>query len=711
MRLRFVALLSFVFTCLFFIEYLPPLRWVDIPYDLAGYHYSLVDYAFLSLKSGHFPQWDSANYCGMSFVGNLQVALFYPPIWLMFLANIGRPRLYFLTLEILVLAHVWLAFLFCFIWLRRKGLRDLACALGAGVFAYSGYLVLQLQHFGLVCAYVWFPVGLLSIDEASRSRTWRPLWKLACAAALCFLAGYPPTFAVFCICMITYALFSRPWKVLPWTALALAFSMAIAMVQLLPTREALTQKIVKPEYGDVLGGGIPNFFASYVIPNFFDFGLNVPVMKNWGGEYLYLGAPAIFGLLWLVFGRRSLRGHLPIVAVALVCFVFADNPHNIGWHIVGHLGIFAQIIRSYYFLAGLTLAAAPLAAAGIDHFLSRKSRSVPLWVSAVAGGLLAIWSARLLWAWLPGGPGFPPGWPGAIYPLVMLVLFLGSLFVFRASTGPQRAWLATALLLAVGVDYKVFGTSKRFNASKGSVDRFMASARFSGIEDATLDEIMRHPEFRVATGSIELRAPDFRHNGLPSPQGDDPLVPAQYLREVILPAHPLQAQQWTFMLDPANEDLLRTLGVRYMIASDIGPAFPKLRNNVDYRPVGHTDFYFKVFELSNALPAYRWEGPVQVTTWRAGRREFVVHSTIGGPFILIEQFLPGWSAFVDGKAVPITRWNHAFQSIQVPAGDHRLRFAFRSTGLLVGAVISVLSLLALAYAVTRHPHSSTSSNS
>src|SRR5580693_9007514 len=127
MRFRYVAALSFLFTCVFFFEYLPPIRWVDIPYDLEAYHYPLDDFAFRGLRSGHFPEWDPTLYCGMSLVGNPQVALFYPPMWLAFIANMGRARLPYSSLEMLVLAHVWLAFLFCYLWLRHKQLQQLAC--------------------------------------------------------------------------------------------------------------------------------------------------------------------------------------------------------------------------------------------------------------------------------------------------------------------------------------------------------------------------------------------------------------------------------------------------------------------------------------------------------------------------------------------------------------------------------------------------------
>jgi len=78
-RLWTVAALSLVFTYLFFLDYLPPFKRVHVPYDLHGFHYPLADYAFQSLRNGQFPEWDPALYCGITFVGNVQAALFYPP--------------------------------------------------------------------------------------------------------------------------------------------------------------------------------------------------------------------------------------------------------------------------------------------------------------------------------------------------------------------------------------------------------------------------------------------------------------------------------------------------------------------------------------------------------------------------------------------------------------------------------------------------------
>ena len=73
LRLGRVVPLSLAFTCAFFFEYLPPFKRIRIPFDLDGFHYPLINYAFRALQEGRFPEWDPSIYCGLSFAGNVAV--------------------------------------------------------------------------------------------------------------------------------------------------------------------------------------------------------------------------------------------------------------------------------------------------------------------------------------------------------------------------------------------------------------------------------------------------------------------------------------------------------------------------------------------------------------------------------------------------------------------------------------------------------------
>ena len=695
-RLRVVAALSFAFTYLFFLDYLPPFRRVHIPYDLPNFHYPLTDYAFQAIRHGRFPEWDPSIYCGLSFVGNVQAALFYPLTWLLFAINFGRQTLSYQSLQDLVFLHVWLAFLLCYVWLSHKGLAKLASVLGAGVFAYSGYMLNQLQHLGLVTGWTWIPLALLGIDQAVEQQHWRPLWKVAVASALCFLAGYPPTWVVFAICCVSYAAWR--WKIALGVIGALTASLLVAAVQLLPAAEATSMKAFDARYGS--GWRNPEAYIAYFVPNYFDFGLHHVPAGHWGGDYLYLGAPAFLGVLALAL-RPRWRELLPSLTMLAVCLVMATNPFDLVWNTVRHSNLLVQICRDWYFLAGLTLAAAPLSAFGLHHLLRQTRRPVPRWIVLLAIGLLAVWSIRQMLFWFPLGSDFPTGWKSAVAPAITLVLFSLAIFVLPAQQGWFRTALGTALLLSVGVDYKVFGTGKWFDAAEGNARTNFAS--FPGLDDTVFHQLLADSEYRIALDVIDLHPGEFRHYGFTTPQGFDPLLTTQYQKLMTATEHIQSPTE--IDIDPANEAALDLLGVRYFLTNEGAPLYARLSKDPDFRLLAPATRHFKVFEFTKARLPYGWVSDgrepevVRRVRWVPEGREFDVHSETGGRFALHEQFYPGWRATIDGSPVNIERWSEAFQAVQVPPGEHRIAFRFSSFGLRIGVLVSFLAIIALVLVV------------
>ena len=696
-RLRAVAALSFVFTYLFFLDYLPPFRRVHIPYDLQGFHYPLADYAFQSLRHGRFPEWDPTIYCGLSFVGNVSAALFYPPTWLLFAMNFGRQTLSYQSLQDFDFLHVWLAFLLCYVWLSHKRLAKLASVLGAGVFAYSGYMLNQLQHLGLITGWAWIPLALWGIDQAVEQRHWRPLWKVAAASALCFLAGYPPLWVVFAISTVSYAAWK--WKAALGVIATLGASLLLAAIQLLPASQATTMKAFDARYGT--GWRNPEAYVAYFVPNYFDFGLHHVPVGHWGGDYLYLGAPAFLGLLALAW-RPWRREIIPALTMLAACFVMATNPFNLVWNTVRHSDLLVQICRDWYFLAGLTLAAAPLTAFGLDHLLRQKRRAVPRWIVLSIISLLAVWSVRQMLVWFPLGSDFPTGWRSAVAPGISLVLFSFAIFILPAQRGTLRAVLVAALLLIVGVDYKVFGTGKWFDAAEGDGRTNYSSLR--GLDDIIFQQLREDDQYRIALDETGPHPLELRHYGLRSPQGFDPLVTTNYQRLMTATEHIQSPSE--IDIDPANKAALSLLAVRYLLTSEGGPLYAHISNDPAFRLLQPATSFYKVFEFTKARPPYGWVSDggysdVRRTRWDPEAREFVVRSETGGRFELTEQFYPGWRATIDGSPVSIERWSEAFQAVQVPPGEHRLAFRFRSSGLRIGALVSLITILALIVVLVR----------
>jgi hypothetical protein len=689
-----VGLGSFLFTYLFFFEYLRPFRRVHIPGDLELYHYPLADYAFQMLKQGRFPLWDPSTYCGMSFVGNIQAALFYPPTWLMFATRWNHDRLSYQAVETMALAHVWLAFFLCYLWLRGNRLQELACMLGAGVFAYSGYLCSQLPHLGMLTGYAWIPLGLWGIDQAKERRSWLPLWKVAAASALCLLAGYPPTWIVFAVLTGFYALGGTwRWPVALGFAASVAVSLALVAVQVLPTMEATALREPELRYA---GTREPVLLLAFTLPNYIDFGMNAPSPENPFADYLYLGLPGLLAIPLLI-RARNLKRVAPAAAMGLASAVMLTNPFDLVGSVVHRSDLLQDVFRGQNLLAGVPLVFAALSAFAFDSFLTRKTRPAATWLKWACVSGLALWAVIDLVRWV--GPGFPTGWRASFDWMVALLLFAAGLYVVRGQSGRARTCTIAALTVFVGVDYKVFGTSKRFNAAPG-LGQHYSSASYHAMDTEAYQQLRAHRQARIL---LDLTGPLpslVRHIGLLTPQGFDPFMSIEFRKLMQPVAHFRSERDFDVYLD--NDAALQLLGVRYVISSESGPWYPQLVGSPKFRLVGSKRFFYHVFEYLQARPPYGWESDdtsaqVRLDGWTPEQRTFAVRSLQGGRFTLSEQFHPGWTVSIDGRRATVKRWRGAFQAVEAPGGEHTIVFRFREPWLGIGAGISLISLLGLAF--------------
>jgi hypothetical protein len=702
-----VCVLSLLFTAACFVEYLPPVKQVHLWSDIAGYHYPLQVFAFHALKEGKLPLWDASIYSGISFVGNVQAAFLYPPTWLMYLSAWSEPRLPFKVFEVFAFLHVWLAFVLCYLWLRgRTG--KMASALGAAAFAYSGYMMYEILHPGVAWGMSWLPLGLWGIDEAADRRDWRPLWKLAVASAMAFLAGYPAAWLVSCAVSVAYALFSRAHvRAAVLSGLGIAASLLLAAVQLLPALDGRSVMFLEPKYG-VGAWGWRAQLLSFFLPNWFNFNPAHPPAYEPGCLYLYLGIPLSFAIAWALWRDRS-RTYIQPLAVAAMALLMA-NPPGLLIRIVERIPALEDTMQPFNFYSGVSIMAALITALGVDSFLKARPatrRSLPLWLTVLVGLLMAAWNWRQLRIW-ERGRAFPSHGKSLFLAAVVLVIFAIGLWAYRTLLGPGRIVMAALVLLLVGCDYKVFSAGRWFNAMNGDVDDLFDAKGIRGINSVASARLMLQRPFRI--GLDEGASPystDLRYWNLATPQGFDPFLPAQYRTRI---------ERWVkfktnrlFFVDPKNEEMLHTLGVGFVISHEGMNNDPYLAKSPLFRLIGPDDSYYRVYEYLNARPAYHWEqerdGTAMPLNWSSSRREFDVESARGGRFILVEQFYPGWQARVDGRAIPIERWDGTFNAVQLPPGRHRVSFLYRPRSLYVGGVLTLLSLVGLALVIVSNRRS------
>jgi hypothetical protein len=279
--------------------------------------------------------------------------------------------------------------------------------------------------------------------------------------------------------------------------------------------------------------------------------------------------------------------------------------------------------------------------------------------------------------------------------LIATLLCSALIAIFAGSKGRMAMASAAALLVLAAVEYKAFGTSKRFNAAPGPFDADYSLPAFQGMNEQTYKELRAHPEYRMASDDYGPDPVNLRHAGLTTPQGFDPFLTTAYRNLIASLGH--FSSNRRFELSPENEAALHLLGVRYFGTAEGGAMYSRLKTNPRYRLLAPDDSYYKIFELADSQPAFGWEAPdpqtaAQATAWEPEKRILKVRSVSGGVFRLSEQYFPGWHATVDGIETPIDHCHEAFQCIAISPGDHSVEFRFRSRWLPTGAMISLFTL-------------------
>jgi hypothetical protein len=67
-----------------------------------------------------------------------------------------------------------------------------------------------------------------------------------------------------------------------------------------------------------------------------------------------------------------------------------------------------------------------------------------------------------------------------------------------------------------------------------------------------------------------------------------------------------------------------------------------------------------------------------------------------GFLVLSEIYYPAWVAYLDGAVRPVLKANYILRAVEMPAGVHRVELRYQPTGLRIGALISVASIVACA---------------
>lgn len=94
----------------------------------------------------------------------------------------------------------------------------------------------------------------------------------------------------------------------------------------------------------------------------------------------------------------------------------------------------------------------------------------------------------------------------------------------------------------------------------------------------------------------------------------------------------------------------------------------------------------------SAFGASMERGTAEVRQHEPNRIEVKTDSAAPSILVLSENHYPGWHATVDGKSVDVIRVNYNQRGVAVPAGKHQVKFVYRPKSVLVGLIISFLTI-------------------
>jgi uncharacterized membrane protein YfhO len=101
---------------------------------------------------------------------------------------------------------------------------------------------------------------------------------------------------------------------------------------------------------------------------------------------------------------------------------------------------------------------------------------------------------------------------------------------------------------------------------------------------------------------------------------------------------------------------------------------------------------------------------VHIRQYRDTFAELEVWSSGRTLLVMSDAHYPGWTATVDDRPVPIRRANFALRAIPIPSGRHVVRFEYRPLSVLLGTILSgvtivgLLAAVAIAWLRQRHRH-------
>jgi hypothetical protein len=701
--------------------------------DFLYFSYPVRNFAATSVATGSMPLWNPYTFNGMPFLADIQTTVFYLPCMLLSLFTAGG-RLTFYSLEFMVIAHYVLAGASMFYLARSFGLRNFPALFAAAAYMLSGFMIVHAIHQQIITMVAWYPLILLFFRNALTRKEWSWAFLTALVLGHSILAGYPQLSLYFYFFLFVYFLFellttyhgrelvSRAALMTMLKAgIIVALSVALAMIQLLPTYEmsSLSQR-AQITYEKATEGTLAwsQLLTLYFPKLFGTAGANG--YNYWGpGTYWYFWETCIYlgalPLLLTVLSAALLKRNKYVAffwGYALFSLVFAlgNNVfvHRLFYDFVPGFSTFRNPARMGIFL---TFATSLLSGFALNHLFYgernvRSNRQLLMLLGGTVGVGLLVWLLVLSGS-IPGAIASLRNAQQALA-LVrkeafvsLLVLVVSGILLFALIRGVGVRGVRFALIPVFLIDMLLFGGTQNTSPTdpKDYFGRTEGLLKF--FKEEGQSEI-----FRINTRNSQGMIMD-RNQGM---------IDRIFMMEGYTPL----ALQRTYAPLTSVDYMYDLLNVKYKTVTNEQAQTLSIARHATYFPrafflfqtyVVHSEAeliaYLKSPEFNHRTTAVLEKDPsftlaptqgepqwsARITRYENNDIELDLSTDRDGLLVLSEIFYPGWKAYIDGKETEIFRTDYNLRGVFVPHGSHKGIVRFEPASYIHGLWITLVTLV------------------
>jgi hypothetical protein len=707
--------------------------------DYGLFGYPLAHYHKECFWRGEIPLWNPYNNFGLPYLAQWGTLVLYPPSLIYILLPLPW------SLGLFTLLHQLFGGVGMFVLVRKWTGSSLAAGVAGIAFAFHGFVLNCLMWPNYSASMGWMPWVMLSVTRAWKEGG-RSIFVAALAGGMQMLSGTPE------VILFTWLLVGGLWLVERYgswrerCAGGLRFGIVVLLVtllaaaQLLPFLELLQYSQRSSSY-DTRTWPLPaTAWANLFVPLYRMHGTGAGVFfqtqQNLTSSY-YAGVVMLVAGLIALIQTRDRRVWL-LFAATVIAFVFAmgDNTLFYGWlrsafPVIGFMRYASKAVIPIAFTLPL------LAAFGIAAFMApagdeaQRKRHNYVAMGLVAATMLVI-AGISLHAYLVPYRDIAAG--PVLVNAVCRVAFLGAIaagcwWLTRSATLKRRTLIQAFVLTMI-----YFDLLTHVPQQNPSVDREALMVEIPWLkhmqprptlgESRALLSITAQQQYLFGSTSNLTETHIAQRNGL---FANINLVNAMPKADGFYALYIKEERDIHFRLfqtdNEPRPELGRFLGFCQATAPTNVVVWHARTNYLPLVTAGQLPIFADRKETLEGLMSTNFAPeqvvylPISVSndvtvtsagTARLKSQEVTSHKvsvdvSASAPSLVViaQAHYPRWKAFVDGQPAELLRANHAFQAVQVPAGEHRVVVIYQDKPFQIGALLSLVSLAGVGFGSVR----------